>query len=233
MSLEVILPVLGLASVDAINPSVLVATLYLLTQPRPTPRVLVYMSAVFLTYFTVGCLLMLGLGAVLKGVGDALETPLAYGVQGVLGAAMLVYSFIADTKKAAPRAEHPPTAGNFGALFLLGIAVTGAEMVTALPYLGAIGVLTNAQLVAAQWLPILAVYNLIFILPPLTLLALHRLSSSWFERRFSNSRERLRDSARETMLWIVGILGLFLLADSARALGVFDAFNIGRWFGRD
>jgi cytochrome c biogenesis protein CcdA len=229
---DVILPVLGLAVVDAINPSALVATLYLLSQPRATPKVLVYMGAVFLTYFTVGCVLMLGLGAITGAAGNALKSPFAYVAQGLLGAALLLYSFIPNAKQAATQSERPPSAENFGALFLLGISVTGVEMVTALPYLGAVGILTNAQLTAAQWLPILLIYNLIFVLPPLTLLAIHHFFSSWLERHFADARERLRASVRETMLWILGIVGFFLLADSLRALGAFNHLNLERWFGR-
>lgn len=211
----------GLALLDSLNPSAIAVTLYMLTQRGAHRRVVTYISAIFLSYLALGVLLMLGLDTLLGRFGEALEHPIAYAVQGVVGAAMLLYSFLASTK---PRSESSlPDARTLGATFLLGASVTVLEFPTAFPYLGAIGILTGANLGPVQWPPLLLVYNLIFILPPLLLLAAHMLFGARFESRFSGWQARLQKEARETMLWIVGIVGFFLLSG---ALQHFEFFGL-------
>ena len=94
-----------------------------------------------------------------------------------------------------------------------------------IPYLGAIGLLTNADLALAQSLPILLIYNLIFILPPTLLLVAYRLFGERLQSRFERYRETLQRGSRETWLWILGIVGFFLLADSLRYFEFFRLTN--------
>lgn len=215
------LSLLGLALLDSLNPSAIAVTLMMLTQRGAHVRVAAYISAIFLTYLTLGLLLMLGLDTLLGRFGTALEHPIAYAVQGVVGVAMLLYSFLAPNKPKAESAQ--PTARTLGATFLLGISVTVLEFPTAFPYLGAVGILTGADLSPVQWLPILLIYNLIFILPPLLLLFAHMAFGKRLEARFSGWQARLQREARETMLWIIGIVGFFLLAGS---LQYFEFFGL-------
>lgn len=217
-----LLSVLGLALLDSINPSALAVTLYMLTQRGANLRVATYISAIFLTYLMIGILLMLGLGTLLGSFGEALESPVAYAVQGVVGALMLLYAFLApnNTKSKAEAAQ--PNAKTLTAPFLLGVSVTVLEFPTAFPYLGAIGILTGAALSPVQWLPILLVYNLIFILPPTLLLLAHIVFGERLEARFAGWQARLQKEARETMLWLVGIVGFLLLAG---ALEHFEFFG--------
>ena len=60
-----LLALLGLALLDSINPSALLMTLFLVTAGARAGRVLTYIAAVFLTYFIIGLLLMLGLTTLL------------------------------------------------------------------------------------------------------------------------------------------------------------------------
>jgi len=214
--------VFGLALLDSLNPSALLVTLYLLTQPRAGVRVVTYLSAIFVTYLGVGVALMLGLGALLRGVGGALESPLAYALQGGVGGAMLLYSLLAPAEPKRAPSVPPPQGRALWGTFLLGVTVTVLEFPTAFPYLGAIGILTSADLSPSQWLSVLLVYNLIFILLPTLLLVAHRVLGGRLEARFERWRERLQKEARETMLWIVGIVGFFLLTDALGYFGLFD-----------
>lgn len=227
MTIGLLAPVFGLALLDSLNPSALAVTLYLLLAGKSiAPKVLTYVAAVFLAYFGIGALLMLGLGAVVAGFGEYFESPVAYGIQGVIGAAMLLYSFLAPGGKDKGTATRLPRSQRLGAIFLLGLTITVVEFSTALPYLAAIGILTNADLAAAQWLPILIAYNLIFVSPPLLLLLAYRLSGDRLQARFARYRERLQKEARATWLWIVGILGFLLLVASLRYFGFFGLVDI-------
>jgi cytochrome c biogenesis protein CcdA len=202
----VLLSLLALALVDSINPSAIVVTLYLLSRGRVAAQVLTYVAAIFLTYLTLGVMLTLGIDAVLLSLRTAGGGRLGYIVQSLIGLAMLVYAIRAPTTaKSAPRVE--PSASTYAALALLGVTVTTMELPTAVPYFGAIAILTTADLPMAQWLPLLVVYNAIFVLPPVLLLVGHVVLGNRLDTRYADLRERLQAGARETMLWIFGLVG--------------------------
>jgi Sap, sulfolipid-1-addressing protein len=63
-----LLGLLALALVDSINPSAIVVTLYLLSRERVPAQVVVYVAAIFLTYLTLGSMIMLGIDALLPSL---------------------------------------------------------------------------------------------------------------------------------------------------------------------
>lgn len=217
----------GLALLDSINPSALIVTLQLLSRKAPAGAILVYIGAVFLTYTTVTILLMLGLTALLDPLTALLETRAANLALAVLGAGMLGYAVFSRNPKDAPEKPPPrPSAGASGGLFLLGVSVTILELPTALPLLGAVSVLSSAGLAPGIWLALVLVYNVIFVLPPLVLTFAYR----WIgERGGANLERRLSRGARETMLWIVGFIGFYVLMSALGSLGVLgDSVSFGR-----
>jgi hypothetical protein len=215
--------VFGLALIDSVNPSAIAVTLYLLlTGGSYTPKVLTYLAAVFCSYLLIGVLLMLGLDA----IWDYLYSPAAYAVQGVVGALMLLYGILAPSDRAEERTTRLPRSLGLGSIFVLGVTITVVEFSSALPYLVAIAILTNADLAASQWVPVLIVCNLIFILPPLLVLGVYRLLGSRVQGRFEGYLERLRRGSRSTLLWIVAIVGFVLLADSLRYFDFFGLVNV-------
>lgn len=223
-----LLSVLGLALIDSINPSALGVTMFLLlSRNAVTSKVLTYIAGVFVSYFVIGLLLMVGL----ESVQAYLYSSAAYAVQGVLGFGLLVYSIFSGSfqrlipKKEPQEQAQSKTQGSAG-LFLLGITVTALEFVTAFPYLGAIGILTNEGLPFTQWLPVLLIYNIIFILPPLALLLVYKVVGERLEKHFAVWQARLQKEAKETLLWIAGIVGFFLLRDSLMHFGFFERINI-------
>jgi cytochrome c biogenesis protein CcdA len=217
--MELLPAIVGLAVVDSINPSALLATIVLLLRGKPArPLVAVYVAAILVTYFAVGLALTLGLGLTPRAL---VESDAAYLAQGVLGAAMLAYAVLAPGRgrqrgpAAGPRL---PAVRRPAAVFALGVAVTFLELPTALPYLGAVGAITRADLAVGDWLPLLAAYNLIFVLPPLALLAAHVVLGDRAGALLERLRTRLGAATREGLLWLLGLVGFLLLAD---ALGHF------------
>jgi cytochrome c biogenesis protein CcdA len=197
---------LALALVDSINPSAIVVTLYLLSRGRVPAQVGVYVVAIFLTYLTLGAMMMSGLDALLPSLRTTSQSRVGFIVQGVIGLAMLLYAIRAPTTtRSAPRVE--PGASTYAALALLGVTVTTMELPTAVPYIGAIALLTTADLPMARWLPLLILYNAIFILPPVLLLAGHIAFGKRLDAKYADIRERLQAGARETMLWIFALVG--------------------------
>jgi cytochrome c biogenesis protein CcdA len=204
---------LALALLDSINPSAIVVTLYLLSGRRVPTQIVVYVAAIFLTYLTLGVMMMSGIDALAPSLGTVASSRLGFIVQGVIGLAMLLYAIRAPTTaKSAPRVE--PRASSYAALALLGVTVTTMELPTAVPYFGAIALLTTADLPMAQWMPLLVVYDAIFVLPPVLLLVGHLVFGRRLDARYADLRERLQAGARETMLWIFGLVGGALLVSS-------------------
>lgn len=209
-----LLSLLALALVDSINPSAIAITLYLLSRGgKAVTQVAVYLAAIFLTYLTLGTVLMLGMDALLPSLRTAGGGKLEFLVEGAIGLAMLLYAIRAPrADKRPPRGE--PSASSYIAVALLGVTVTAVELVTAVPYFGAIALLATANLPMAGWLPILVVYNGIFILPPTLLLLGQMVFGRRLDARYGRLRERLQEGARETMLWIFGLVGSALLVTS-------------------
>lgn len=217
----VLVSVFGLALVDTLNPSAVAITLYLLLSGGSfVPRVISYAAGIFSANLALGAALMLGLGSV-RGYFDG---PVAYGAQAAVGAALLGYAVLAPGKPREGKKERTPRSPGLGAVFVLGMTITVVEFSTALPYLGAVAILTNANLTAAQWLPVLVAYNLVFVSPPLLLLGAYRTFGARLRPTFERWKERLQGAGRETLLWVFGIAGFLLLADSLR---YFEFFGLG------
>jgi hypothetical protein len=206
----VLLGLVALALVDSINPSAIVVTLYLLSGERAPGQVIVYVTAIFLTYLGLGVLMILGFDALLPALSAAGGGRVGLIVQGLVGFALLAYAIRAPAA-ATPAPRTMPRAATFVALAVLGVTVTAMELPTALPYFGAIALLTTADLPMTQWLPLLILYNAIFVFPPVLLLVGHVVFGRRLEARYADLKERLQAGARETMLWIFGLVGGALL----------------------
>ena len=211
-----LLPVItGLAVIDSVNPSALVATIVLLLGGRDGTRlVAVYLGGVAMAYFAIGLALVLGLGAI---PGTLIESDGAFLVQGVLGAAMLAYALRGSPDRPGRPAGDPPRLGSVSRPLTAlgaGLVVTLLELPTALPYLGATGAIARADLDVGEWLPLLTLYNVIFVLPPIALVVGHLALRGRAARALGQLRDRLQRVGREGLLWIIGVLGFVLLGDA-------------------
>jgi len=198
---------LALAVFDSVNPSAIAVTLYLLTREHAPGQVVAYVTGIFVTYLALGAAMMLGIHLLLPAWITSDSRP-AWALLGIVGLGMVIYAIRAPKVPAAVAGSAvEPRARTYAGLFLLGVVVTAMELPTALPYFGAIALLTAAELPAARWLALLIVYNVIFVLPPLLLLAGHIIFGRRLDARYDELRQRLQAGARETMLWIVGLVG--------------------------
>ena len=202
--------VLLLALVDSINPSAIVVTLLLLSTAgsRAHVQVPVYVGTIFATYFLLGVLMVLGVGALLPTVSEEA----GFVIQIVIGLALLTYGLTGSRRRASEPTTVRPSAGSYAALVLLGVTVTVMELPTAVPYFGAIALISEAELSARSWVPLLVVYNVIFVLPPLALLAGHMVLKDRLAQSYAALTERLERGARDTAQLIASLVGgaLFL-----------------------
>jgi hypothetical protein len=201
--------VLLLAAIDSINPSAIVVTLYLLSTAgsRALIQVAVYVSAIFITYLLLGVMMVLGVASLLPSVGGVLGERIGVIAQSVVGLVLLVYGLTASADRRPAPVVAPPAAGTYAGLVMLGVTVTAMELPTAIPYFAAIALISETAWPMSAWAPLLAVYNVIFVLPPIALLVGHLVLQDRLTASYSALRLRLESGARETMLWVAGLVG--------------------------
>ncbi|MEU4703833.1 GAP family protein [Nonomuraea dietziae] len=215
MSIETIGAVLGLALLDTLSPTVIGITLYLLlTRPHRVGALLgVYLGSVAIAYFALGVLLMLGLGAVAPLVDD---TVWAWG-QAVLGAALIVGSYFIPDKN-PERASIRARSFTMRSMLLLGLGTWLFEFATAVPYFGAIGIMTSADLPAVQWSPLLGGYVTIMVIPGILLLVAWAALGERLRARFERWQNKLSSGSRTVVSWIVWIAGCLILLEAVDTL---------------
>lgn len=222
--LDVLLPVAGLALLDTLSPTTLGVTLFvLLSGATSVARPLfAYLGTVALFYFALGCALMLGLGAALSSLSHLADSPVFGWALLVLGGGLFAYSWVMPTRRRAPRR---PASFRTVSMIGLGLATGLLEAGTALPYLAAIGIMGAAGLTAPTWVPVLAAYNLVMVLPPVLLYLGHRLFGERLRPRLDRWREKIDAGSRETLSWIIGIAGLILLVNGLQQVGIIDVID--------
>ncbi|MFJ9553534.1 GAP family protein [Nocardiopsis sp. NPDC101807] len=221
---EVLLPVAGLALLDTLSPATLGVSLYvLLSGARSVARPLfAFLGTVALFYFVLGCALVLGLGALLETLGGLADSAPVGWAMAVLGGGLLVYSFLMPTK---PREQRRPASFRTVSMVGLGLATGLLEGGTAFPYFGAIGIMTTAELTAATWIPLLAAYNAVMVLPPVLLYLGHRALGERLRPRLERWRTRVESGSREAMGWIIGLVGFLLLVNGLARTGAVAALE--------
>lgn len=235
MPLDLLLTLGGLALVDSLSIGTLLIPLFFLVAPRLRPgRLLLYLATIAGFYLVVGIVLLLGAGAALAALGAGLESPVATWVQLVLGAGMLVGSFLIPTKpkegQARPgrlthwreRALEGPRATG---VVVIALAAGLVEVATMLPYLGAVGLLTGSSLEPVARVAALAGYCVVMVLPALVLLVARVLARPLVEAPLARLAAWLERTSGETTAWIVGIVGFLLARDAAFRLDLFDVLG--------
>lgn len=208
----------GIAFFDSLNPSLFLAQFYLLTTPKPVPRLLSYIAGVLLVNFVAGLLLLGGAQAVLANFLGTLGGGVLYGAQLVLGFGLLVLGLrlrtvpAADTEPKKPRSLRPVHT------FLLGMAVMLNEITTALPYFFAVERISRAALPLWGDLLALGLYNLVFALPLFGFVGLFLA----YRKRFSAQLGRISEAVQRWTMRLVKY--------GSVAVGAVLALNAGLYF---
>lgn len=224
MTIGLLLALAALALVDSTSFGTLIIPLYLvlaLDRPR-TWRLTVYLATVSAFYFLVGVALMLRVGVVMDAFGEVLQSRPAYIAQLVAGVALIVLSYRLDpkwrAKRGKPELKLQPRVGGPATMVMLGLTAAVLEVATMVPYLAAIGLMTTSGLVAAQWLPALAAYTLVMILPILVIIGLRAAAGERLEPRLERLRRWLSKHSASAASWAVAIVGILLIRDAVAYL---------------
>ncbi|MBP1997038.1 cytochrome c biogenesis protein CcdA [Paenibacillus eucommiae] len=214
MSFELLFMVGGLALLDMLSPATLGVTVYLLLteKERLRSRLMIYLVTVAAFYFLVGVAFMLGLDVLLAAFSSIFQNRIVSWVMLIIGGILFIASFYYPKSK---KSDLPrPKSKSKTSMIALGFTTSLIEVGTAFPYFAAIGLMTSSNLAVLQWLPILAGYNFIMVLPPLIVFTLHLLLGRKMQRPLERLRIKLAKHSGSAISWIMCIIGLILIFNS-------------------
>ncbi|MFD6093898.1 GAP family protein [Oerskovia sp. NPDC060338] len=124
-------------------------------------------------------------------------------------------------RETSPRAAvaTAPEPGSVPALMGLALGAAAIELASMLPYLAAIGLLTQAGLGWPATGLVLAGYCVVMVLPALVLLAGRVLAAKQVGPLLDRLNAWMTRNAASTTAWVVGIVGFLLARDAAVWLG--------------
>ena len=231
MTLELLIQLAALALVDSLSVGTLLIPVFFLIAPRlRAGRMVTYLLTIAAFYLMTGIALMLGATAALAALQGVLESTVGYTIQLVLGVALLVGSFLIPTKPREGRAPGRLTRWRDaaldgpGLLAVVGVALGAGlvELATMVPYLGAVGLMSAADIDVATRVGLLAGYCVVMIAPALVLLTLRLLARSLVEPPLRRLAAWLERTGAETTAWVIGIVGFLLARDAIVRLGLLD-----------
>ncbi|GAA0133888.1 hypothetical protein YSY43_07280 [Paenibacillus sp. YSY-4.3] len=163
-------------------------------------------------YFLVGIMLMLGMGVLLESVASLFQSRAVSWAIFIIGAGLFIASFYTP-QKSKTELPRPKSKSRF-AMVVLGFTTALIEVGTAFPYFAAIGLMTTADLTLYQWLPVMAGYNLIMVLPSLILFLLYLLFGRMMQRPLERLQASIAKQSGSVLSWVLCIVGLILILNS-------------------
>lgn len=227
MSVVFVLSLAGLAVIDSTSIGTLFIPVWLLLAPNGVRagRLLAYLGTIAAFYFLLGMLLVAG-G---PRIASALEAAAAHRplliAQLLVGGALFALSFWVERRKAAATARilrwrDRAVTGAAGSGGLTGLALLAAlaEVATMLPYLGAIGLVSAAEL--PNWsTPILVGgYCVVMILPALALYSLRAAGFARIEKVLERLNTWVVRKGSGLLGWLLAIAGFLVARDAAARL---------------
>ncbi|SDZ16090.1 Sap, sulfolipid-1-addressing protein [Micromonospora pattaloongensis] len=227
MSGGLLLSLVALAIVDSTSIGTLFIPVWLLLAPGRigVGRFLGYLATIAAFYFVVGAVLTLGGVGVAGALDDVTASRWLLFAQLAVGLALFALSFWVEARRnrataAILRLRDRAPAGAAGSGGLVGLALMAAlaEVATMLPYLGAIGMMTTAELSWWLLLPLLAGYCVVMVLPALALLALRLVGRGWIDTVLQRMNAWVVAKGSGVLSWVLGIAGFLVARDAAARL---------------
>ncbi|ATP39963.1 hypothetical protein CSE16_07815 [Solibacillus sp. R5-41] len=211
MGTDILIYLGGLALLDTLSPTIIGVTLFLVLTDNKnlTSRLSAYLFTVVLLYFSLGIIMMLGLNLIMEAFSNIFQNKIfSWGIF-VLGLILFIASFFipANNKSNIPK---PKTQSIFS-IIIIGVTTFIIEAGTALPYFAAIGLLTTIDIPYYQWLPIIAAYNIIMVLPALLIFLGYKLFGKLINPILVNLRNKISRSSSSALSWIMCIVGVILI----------------------
>ena len=158
----------AIAAPDSLNPSLIVAAVFLTLGAHPIRRSLVFTITAFVVTLAGGLAIALGLGDLILSLLPKLSRTAKYDVIIAVGVLVMCGGAVIWWRRKALASEpsdahRDPQQG--GSAVLLGAGIAGVELLTAFPYFAAIAMVLGSSVAAAGKVFLLVLYNVIYVLP--------------------------------------------------------------------
>lgn len=171
-----VLSLIGIATVDSLNPTTIAFLIYFLSTPKPVIRSVTFVFGVFAAYLTGGLLFIFGISQLITNfVNNFIVSAgwFIYVIQFIIGVVLIVIGLkINQFSNNQPTKKRPKVLKPFNT-FLLGFAATFWDIPTALPYIAAIEQIVKANLNFSEIIVLLIIYNFIFVFPAIILIVVY------------------------------------------------------------
>jgi cytochrome c biogenesis protein CcdA len=162
------LAVVVIAAPDSLNPSLIVAAVFLTLGAHPVRRSLVFTITAFVVTLAGGLAIALGLGDLILSLLPKLSRTAKYDVIIAVGVIVMCGGAVIWWRREALASEpsdshRDPAEG--GSALLLGAGIAGVELLTAFPYFAAIAMVIGSSVSAPGKVFLLVLYNVIYVLP--------------------------------------------------------------------
>lgn len=211
MGTDILIYLGGLALLDTLSPTIIGVTLFLVLSDNKnlTSRLLAYLLTVLLLYFSLGVVMMLGLNFILDTFTNIFQNKIFSWSIFIIGVILFTASFFIPTNK---KSNIPkPQTQSILSIILIGVTTFIIEAGTALPYFAAIGLLITVDVPFYQWIPIIAIYNIVMVLPALLIFFGYKIFGKVIEPTLVTLRNKISNSSNSALSWIICIVGLILI----------------------
>ena len=215
MSIEILLYIGVLAILDMFSPAIIGVTVYVLLvgKKQQAQLIIAYVTTVIVFYFCTGVFLMLGLDIVFHPIADALSSSTVKVIMTIIGAILFIGSWFVPKKKYADSPK--PKQFKVSAMIALGITTSLLEVATAIPYFASIGLMISNEFTIYEWLPVLAGYNVMMVVPALVLLLLHMLFRRLMQKPLRSLQTLFQKNTSSALSWMMFIVGLIMLVNGS------------------
>lgn len=219
-----------LALIDSTSVGTLFIPIWLLLQPKrvATSRLLTYLVTIAFFYFVIGIAMMLGAASLAESLAGTLDRTTTLYLQLAIGVGLLVLALyfwlkqqMTDAADKTDRWRTRVANQSSSARSLMGLALLAGvlELTMMLPYLGAIGMLTTADIGWSVRILLLAAYALVMIVPALVLFAIRILAHEQVEPWLERLSKRIAKEVDEATVWVPAAVGFLVAAGAATDLG--------------
>ena len=141
----------------------------------------------------------------------------------ILGAILAAYGIfgpdpVKPTPGELPKQLNKPIQTSLPKMVLLGLGASLTEAATMLPYIAAMGIISDWDAPMAGQVAAIATYCGVMIVPTVILAAIALVAGQTFFPRLEKAVPRLQYEAKVTLLWIAAIVGIYMVVNSVGAL---------------
>jgi cytochrome c biogenesis protein CcdA len=161
---------MGIALADSLNPSLIVAEVYLALGSNAVRGTLAFSLAALAVTLAGGLVVAVGLGDLVLSLLPTLSRTVKYELMTAVGIAIVVGGAVIwwrrdSLAESEPSSRRKRVDTGEGSALLLGAGIAGVELLTAFPYFAAIALVVGSSGSRSSKAFLLVLYNLIYVLP--------------------------------------------------------------------